>query len=204
MRSVAILVFVSSLWAQHRIEARLEEPTPKTSLQVEAYLMPTFLRWLYSGTWGGREVPGLDFLTRPEGSYWIDHAKRACYAIQSQVPKVYPTSTPTPEKVETYLGFAAQSYRLSLSDGSEVRLLWTRAVSFDWRAWQPHLRDEVLSALLEAGFLEGLPLRWERRSAKGEILSRWTVEKVSPHSDQLAGVLPYEVQPIEKAMERQP
>jgi len=57
---------------------------------------------------------------------------------------------------------------------------------------------------LGAGFTEGLPLSWEHRSAQGELLSRWRIERIDTlQPDPFAGILPYDAIPIEKAVESQ-
>lgn len=202
-RLIAVLLF-ALLSAQVRIEARLEEPLGKTSLQIEGQLASQYLRWLYAGTWGGREVPLMDILIRSESAYLIDHQKRVSYLLSPGNPQLRAVSAPDPLKKESFLGYPAEKYRLRLSDGSELTFIWTKAVSFDWRPWQQRLRDPLLVAILGAGFAEGLPLSWEHRSAQGELLSRWRIERVDTlQPDPLAGVLPYDVIPIEKAVESQ-
>lgn len=202
-RLIAISLF-ALLSAQVRIEARLEEPSKKTTLQIEAELTSQYLRWLYSGTWGGREVPLMDILTRPEGAYLLDHQKKVSYLLSLEPPQLRAVSNPESLKKESALGYPATKYRLRLSDGSELTFAWTKAVSFDWRPWQQRLRDPLLSAILGAGFTEGLPLSWEHRSAQGELLSRWHIERVDTlQPDPLAGILPYDAIPIEKAVESQ-
>jgi hypothetical protein len=200
-RNLTILL-TSLLTAQVRIEARLEEPPQKTSLQVEGQLTPHYLRWLYTGTWGGRDLPLMDILTRPEGSYLLDHQKKASYILKPDLPQVRAVSSPELLKKESYLGYAAEKYRLKLSDGSEMIFLWTKGVSFDWRPWKEHLRDPRLRAILEAGFTEGLPLLWQHFSAEGTLLSEWRVEQAVPFQpDPFDGMLPYDPIPIEKAVE---
>jgi len=204
MIRTAVILFLSLLSAQVRIEARLEEPPRKTNLQVEAQLTPQHLRWLYTGVWGGRELPLMDLLTRPEGTYLLDHQKSVSYLIKPELPTIRPTSAPEPLRKESYLGYEAEKYRLRLSDGSELTFLWTKQVSFSWAPWKAQLRDPALAAILEAGFTEGLPLSWQHRSAEGNTLSQWRIERIDPiQLNPHAGVLPYDPVPIEKAVESQ-
>ncbi len=204
MIRAAILFFLALLSAQVRIEARLEEPPRKTSLQVEAQLTSQYLRWIYAGVWAGRDLPLMDILTRPEGTYLLDHQKSVSYLLRSEMPPIHASSAPELLKKESHLGYTAERYRLKLSDGSELTFLWTKQVSFAWGPWKAQLRDPVLAAILEAGFTEGLPLSWQHRSAQGEVLSQWRIERInSLQIDPYAGVLPYETVPIEKAVESQ-
>ena len=204
MSRLIAIPLLALLSAQVRIEARLEEPSQKTNLQIEGQLDSQYLRWLYAGTWGGREVPLMDILIRPEGAYLLDHQKRVSYLLSPGTPQLRAASNPDPLKKESFLGYPAENYRLRLSDGSELTFVWTKAVSFDWRPWQQRLRDPLLVAILGAGFTEGLPLSWEHRSAQGELLSRWRIERVDTlQPDPLAGVLPYDAVPIEKVVESQ-
>jgi len=204
MIRAATLFFLAMLSAQVRIEARLEEPPKKTTLQVEAQLTHQYLRWLYTGVWGGRDLPLMDILTRPEGTYLLDHQKSKSYLIRPEAPQLHAASAPELLKKESYLGYAAEKYRLKLSDGSELTFLWTKQVSFDWGPWKAHLRDAILVAILEAGFTEGIPLSWQHHSTRGELLSQWRIERInSLQMDPYAGILPYEAIPIEKAVESQ-
>lgn len=204
MIRVVTLLLLALLSAQVRIEARLEEPSRKTSLQVEAQLTPQYLRWIYAGVWAGRDLPLMDILSRPEGTYILDHQKSKSYLIRPESPQIHAASAPEMLKKESYLGYAAEKYRLKLSDGSELTFLWTKQVSFDWGPWKAHLRDAVLAAVLEAGFTEGMPLTWQHRSAQGELLSQWRIERIDAlQIDPYAGILPYEAIPIEKAVESQ-
>jgi hypothetical protein len=144
----------------------------------------------------------MDIFTRPEGSYLLDHQKKVSYLLKPDSPQVRAVSSPELLKKESYLGYAAEKYRLKLSDGSELIFLWTKGVSFDWRPWKEHLRDPRLRAILEAGFTEGLPLLWQHFSAEGTLLSEWRVEQAVPlQLDPFDAMLPYDPIPIEKAVE---
>jgi len=204
MSRLIAIPLLALLSAQVRIEARLEEPSGKTSLQIEGHLTSQYLRWLYAGTWGGREVPLMDILIRPEGAYLLDHQKQVSYLLSPQNPQIPSASAPELLNKESVLAYPAERYRLKLADGSELTFVWTKAVSFDWRSWRQRLRDPLLVAILEAGFTEGLPLSWEHRSARGELMSQWRIERIDTlRTDPLAGVLPYDAIPLEKAVESQ-
>ncbi len=183
--------------AQWRVEAYIEEPPKSTTLQVEAVLEPAYQRWLYQGTWGGREVRMLDFLLKKDETYWIDHEKRVCYPVQIQPGSTLPAHEPLAQQTEQYLGYQAQWYLLRLSDTSQVRVLWTKEVSYPWQAWRKLLGDETLGAILAAGLVEGLPLQWERRGPDNRLLSRWRVEGIRPNQDRYAGTIPYEVRTLQ-------
>jgi hypothetical protein len=118
---------------------------------------------------------------------------------QPRTPQLRAVSNPESLKKESALGYPTTKYRLRLSDGSELTFAWTKAVSFDWRPWQQRLRDPLLSAILGAGFTEGLPLSWEHRSAQDELLSRWHIERVDTlQPDPFAGILPTMLSPLKK------
>lgn len=153
----AILIGLSWVWAQYRLQGRITQPARDTLLpvEVELDLFPQGLRYNLKGTHREKTYHIALFFTQ-KGVYLLDHLQKKAYAIE--VSKQTPLLLERAELQDTFHTPYGKAEKWFLFYPKlRIEVAWIKEVAFDWKPWEAYLEPDRIGAVARY-FRQGIPL----------------------------------------------
>lgn len=194
----AILIGLSCVWAQYRLQGRITQPARDTLLpvEVELELFPQGLRYDLKGAHREKTYHIALFFTQ-QGAYLLDHLQKKAYAIE--VPKQAPLPLEKAELQDTFpTPYGKAEKWLLFYPRLRIEVTWIKEVTFDWKPWEAYLEPDRIGAVARY-FQQGIPweiIQYEEGQKTWQLVIQ-TVKKLSEESFQEKVPYPLEKWPKE-------